>query len=110
MDPLCSARKDDKRDGVPVTYPWPRIQCFLRVGRIIYPWVATPSVTEPSLPAHKVPLIMSATIDLPLSRGRLMWPRALVYGNGRMSRVAFILCGEGMDVNKNIDLGGDVVY
>ena len=53
---------------------------------------------------------MSATIDLPLSRGRLMWPRALVYGNGRMSRVAFILCGEGMDVNKNIDLGGDVVY
>ena len=53
---------------------------------------------------------MAATIDLPLSRGRLMCPRALVCGNGRMSRVALILCGEGMDVNKNIGLGGDVVY
>ena len=54
MDPLCSARKDDSRDGVPVAYLWPRIHCFLRVGWIIYPWVATPSVTESSLSAHKV--------------------------------------------------------
>ena len=91
MVPLCSARRDDKRDGVPVTYPWPRIQCFLRVGRIIYPWVAIPSVTEPSLPVHKVPLIMSLTIDLKLSRGRLRCPRALVYCNGRLSRVSLIL-------------------
>ena len=110
MEPLCSARKDDSRDGVPVTYPCPRIQCFRRVGKSIYPWVAIPCVTEPSLPVHRVPFFMSKTIDLPLSRGRIMWPRALVYGNGRMSRVARMLCGEGVDVKENSGLGDDGVY
>ena len=110
MVPLCSVCNNDKHDGVPVTYPWPRIQCFLRVGRIIYPWVAMPYVTETLLPVHKVPLIMSLTIDLPLLRGRLRCPRALVYGNGSLSRVSLILCGEGMDTNRNIGVGVAVVY
>ena len=82
MDPLCSARRDVRRSGVPATYPCPRSQCFFREGRSMYPCVDVESFTEPSLPAVSVPLRMSCTMDLPSSRGKLIWPRAAMYEGG----------------------------
>ena len=82
MDPLCSARRDVRRSGVPATYPCPRSQCFFREGRSMYPCVEVESFTDPSLPAVSVPLRMSCTMDLPSSRGKLTWPRVAMYEGG----------------------------